>query len=68
IALGGAITTMLSFHDNYGLGMTNFAYNVDPDEWDLIVLCVETPTDSVDAMWKGLDNVVVVSPTIQTIL
>lgn len=63
IALGGAITTMLSFHDNYGLGMTNFAYNVDPNEWDLIVLCVETAADSVDAMWKDLDNVLVVSPT-----
>ncbi|MGP4716656.1 phosphoribosyltransferase domain-containing protein [Psychrobacter sp. T6-6] len=63
IALGGAITTMLSFHDNYGLGMTNFAYNVDPNKWDLIVLCVETAADSVDAMWRGLDNVLVVSPT-----
>lgn len=62
IALGGAITTMLSFNDNYGLGMTNFAYNVEPSEWDLIVLCVETAADSVDAMWKKLDNVLVVSP------
>jgi hypothetical protein len=62
IALGGGIGTMLSFHDNYGLGMTNFAYNVEPNEWDLIVLCVETSADSVDTMWKGLDNVLVVSP------
>lgn len=64
IALGGAITTMLSFSDNYGLGMTNFAYNVEPSDWDLIVLCVETPADSVDEMWKDLDNVLVVSPTL----
>lgn len=64
IALGGAIATMLSFNDNYGLGMTNFAYNVKPSDWDLIVLCVETSVDSVDAMWKGLDNVLVVSPTL----
>ena len=64
IALGGAITTMLSFSDNYGLGMTNFAYNVEPSEWDLIVLCVETAADSVDDMWQGLDNVLVVSPSI----
>lgn len=62
IATGGAITTMLSFTDNYGLGMTNFAYNVDPKAWDLIVLCVETPADSVDAVWQGLDNVMIVSP------
>ena len=64
IALGGAITTMLSFSDNYGLGMTNFAYNVEPNDWDLIVLCVETSADSVDDMWKGLDNVLVVGSTI----
>lgn len=62
IALGGGIRTMLSFNDNYGLGMTNFAYNVAPNEWDLIVLCVETSADSVDEIWKGLDNVLVVSP------
>lgn len=64
IALGGAITTMLSFSDNYGLGMTNFAYNVEPNDWDLIILCVETSADSVDDMWKDLDNVLVVSPTL----
>ena len=64
IALGGAITTMLSFSDNYGLGMTNFAYNVEPSDWDLIVLCVETSADSVDEMWQSLDNVLVVSPTL----
>lgn len=63
IALGGAITTMLSFSDNYGLGMTNFAYNVEPNEWDLIVLCVETAADSVDDMWKRLNNVLVVGPS-----
>ena len=62
IALGGGISTMLSFNDNYGLGMTNFVYNVNPKDWYLIVLCVETSADSVDAMWKGLDNVLVVSP------
>ena len=64
IALGGAIKTMLSFSDNYGLGMTNFAYNVEPSDWDLIVLCVETSADSVDDIWKDLDNVLVVSPTL----
>ena len=62
IALGGAITTMLSFTDNYGLGMTNFVYNVEPSAWDLIVLCVETPADSLDTMWQGLPNIVIISP------
>ena len=63
IALGGGISTRLSFNDNYGLGMTNFAYNVDPNQWDLIVLCVETSADGVDPMWHSLDNVLIVSPT-----
>ncbi len=62
IALGGAITTMMSFTDNYGLGMTNFVYNVDSKDWDLIILCVETPEDSIDMMWQDLANVLVVSP------
>ncbi|WP_350559211.1 phosphoribosyltransferase domain-containing protein [Psychrobacter sp. CAL346-MNA-CIBAN-0220] len=64
IATGSAITTMLSFTDNYGLGMTNFVYNVTPEDWDLIVLCVETPVASVDTLWKDLDNVLVVSPAL----
>ena len=62
IALGGGITTMLSFTDNYGLGMTNFVYNIEPDKWDLIVLCVETSADSVDSLWRDLDIVLVVRP------
>ena len=62
IALGGAIEARMGFNDNYGLGMTNFAYNVKPADWDLIVLCVETPHSSVDEVWSGLDNVLVVSP------
>lgn len=67
IALGGAIATMLSFSDNYGLGMTNFAYNVEPSDWDLIILCVETSTDSVDDMWQSLHNVLVVGSDIKVI-
>ncbi|WP_227430971.1 phosphoribosyltransferase domain-containing protein [Psychrobacter sp. I-STPA6b] len=61
IALGGAIKHMLRFADNYGLGMTNFVYNINADEWDLIILCIETPADSVDTLWQELDNVLVVS-------
>lgn len=53
---------VLSFADNYGLGMTNFVYNVTPSDWHVIVLCLETPPDSVDTLWRSLDNVVIVSP------
>lgn len=62
IAMGGAISATLSFRDNYGLGMTNFVYNVAPSAWELIVLCIETPADSVDELWQNLDNVLIVSP------
>lgn len=61
IAHGGVIQHTLSFADNYGLGMTNFVYNVDFKAWDLVLLCIETPADSVDNVWQH-DKVVIVSP------
>lgn len=60
IALGGAIGAVLKFYDNYGLGMTNFVYNVVFDEWDLVILCIETPEKSVDTLWNN-PKVVIVS-------
>lgn len=60
IAMGRAIHSVLSFRDNYGLGMTNFVYNVNFDDYDCIILCIETPTDSVDAIWHH-PKVVIVS-------
>lgn len=57
-----AVKAVLSFADNYGLGMTNFVYNVVPAEWDIILLCIETPIESVDPVWQQLDNVMVISP------
>lgn len=61
IAQGGAIEHTLTFADNYGLGMTNFAYNVDFGAWDLVLLCIETPADSVDNIWRH-PKVTVISP------
>lgn len=57
-----AVTTVMKFFDNYGLGMTNFVYNVTPSEWDWVLLCVETPEDSVDDIWRTFDNVMIISP------
>lgn len=48
IALGHAIGAALAFSDNYGLGIPNFVYNVRPDDYDRIVLCVETHATMVD--------------------
>ncbi len=48
IALGHAIGSMLAFRDNYGLGIPNFVYNVDPGAYDRVVLCSETPAHTLD--------------------
>lgn len=48
IALGHAIKSVISFADNYGLGIPNFVYNVAHQQFDRIFLCSETPTSSID--------------------
>lgn len=55
------IKSVITFADNYGLGMTNFVYNVVSNDWDLILLCIETPSDSVDTVWQSFGNVIVVN-------
>lgn len=48
IALGHSIEHVLNFSDNYGLGIPNFAYNVQPGLYDRIIICTETPSEAVD--------------------
>lgn len=45
---GLMITHLIRCRDNYGLGVPNYLYNVNPDDYDRIILCVETPPDSID--------------------
>lgn len=47
IAEGMAIKSVITFSDNYGLGMPNFVYNVAHQHFDRVILCVETPADAV---------------------
>jgi hypothetical protein len=49
IALGHAIGHVLSFSDNYGLGIPNFLYNVRPGQFDRVLICTETPRQAVSA-------------------
>ena len=49
IALGHAIEQALAFPDNYGLGIPNFLYNVQPGQFDRVLLCSETPAAAVSA-------------------
>ena len=45
---GLMITDLIRCKDNYGLGVPNYLYNVDPDDYDRVILCIETPQGSVD--------------------
>lgn len=47
IALGHAIKSAFYFTDNYGLGIPNYLYNVDPSQYDRILLCAETPAAAI---------------------
>lgn len=49
IAQGHAIEQALAFPDNYGLGIPNFLYNVQPGQFDRVLLCSETPAAAVSA-------------------
>ncbi|MDR0281570.1 MAG: phosphoribosyltransferase family protein [Paucimonas sp.] len=49
IALGHAIGHALSFADNHGQGIANFLYNVQPGQFDRVILCSETPAAAVPA-------------------
>lgn len=48
LAVGHSIERALAFSDNYGLGIANFVYNIDPADYDRIILCSETPAEAVD--------------------
>ena len=55
IATGHAIGRGLSFVDNYGMGVVNHLYNVDPQAYDRVILCSETPLSAIDpALIRGL--------------
>ncbi|MDF7675281.1 phosphoribosyltransferase domain-containing protein [Neisseriaceae bacterium ESL0693] len=58
IAKGLAIQSVIAFTDNYGLGIPNFVYNIAHQKFDRILLCIETPPDSVDPLLlKALDKI-----------
>ncbi|EBW1656339.1 adenine/guanine phosphoribosyltransferase, partial [Salmonella enterica subsp. enterica serovar Typhimurium] len=49
ISTNFAIQSAITFTDNYGLGIPNFVYNVAHQQFDRILLCCETPTESIDS-------------------
>jgi len=61
VSPGHAIQHTLSFPDNYGLGIPNFLYNVRPGEYDRVLICTETPHESVPAELVNALNAEVVT-------
>lgn len=49
IATNFAIKSAITFTDNYGLGIPNFVYNIAHQQFSRILLCCETPADSIDS-------------------
>ena len=42
----GAVASALSFPDNYGEGIANFIYNVQPGQYQHVFVCHETPPNA----------------------
>ena len=62
IQLGGAIARKYQFQDNYGMNIPNYVYNVFHENYDRVILVIETAQDSVDpSLFKQIPNLEVVS-------
>lgn len=66
ISTGFAIESAIAFTDNYGLGIPNFVYNVAHQQFDRILLCIETPAESVDPALLAALNAV--APAVEVIV
>lgn len=62
IMQGHAIESICSFHDNYGLNINNYAYNVSHQNFDRVFLIIETAKNSVDPLlFEQIKNLEVIS-------
>lgn len=50
VRLGGAISSMLEFRDNYADGISNYLYNARRQDYDRVLICTETPAPLLDAI------------------
>ncbi|SLM64197.1 MULTISPECIES: phosphoribosyltransferase domain-containing protein [Dickeya] len=66
ISVGFAIKSAIAFTDNYGLGIPNFVYNVAHQQFDRVLLCIETPAESVDPALLAALNAV--APLVEVIV
>lgn len=62
IMQGQAINSICTFKDNYGLGITNYAYNVKDKDFDRVLLVIETTKSSVDPiLFEEINNLEIVT-------
>jgi hypothetical protein len=54
ILLGAGICKRLVFADNYGEGVGNYLYNVAAEDYDLVIICHETPRNEALEALAGL--------------
>ncbi|WP_434462134.1 phosphoribosyltransferase domain-containing protein [Serratia plymuthica] len=66
ISTGYAIESAIAFTDNYGLGIPNYVYNVAHQQFDRVLLCIETPAESVDPALLAALNAV--APAVEVIV
>lgn len=65
ISTNFAIQSAITFTDNYGLGIPNFVYNVAHQQFDRILLCCETPAESIDS--QLIEALYKVAPIVEVI-
>ncbi|PHM66335.1 adenine/guanine phosphoribosyltransferase [Xenorhabdus stockiae] len=65
ISCGHAIQSVMAFTDNYGLGIPNFLYNVAHQQFDRVLLCLETPKAAVDP--NLMEQLSLVAPVIEIV-
>jgi hypothetical protein len=51
--VGNALQCALQFTDNYGDGIPNWVYNVRREAYDRVLVCHETPADTLDPVLLG---------------
>ena len=62
IKQGHAVESICSFKDNYGLNINNYAYNVKHQQFDRVLLVIETAQDSVDPLlFEQIKNLEIIS-------
>ncbi|MTW22912.1 phosphoribosyltransferase domain-containing protein [Allochromatium palmeri] len=54
ILVGADVGSRRIFADNYGEGILNYLYNVDPEDYARIIVCHETPRAGLDDLLQNL--------------